>query len=77
MGHIKTRSVIVPKARQVDEGEVGYDMNFDVFPKRLWKSGNLPVEPPEEDKQNWLLKEVLNPSKQVKITKFFNRFWNI
>ena len=74
MGYIKTRSAIVPKVRQVDEGEVEYDMNFDVIPKRLRKSGNLPVEPPEEDIQNGLLKEVLNPSKQVKITKFFNRF---
>ena len=37
-GNLKTRTTIVTKAIQVAEGEAEYDINFNVIPKRLWKS---------------------------------------
>ena len=71
MEYLKTRTTIVPKARQVAEGEVEYDMNFDVIPKWLWKSENCPVQPPRKRHTEFIPKRSSEPFQTYKDYKVF------
>ena len=73
-GYLKTRSTIVPKARQVAEGELEYGMNFDVIPKRLWKSGNCQVQPHRGRHTELIIKGSFEP---FQTNKDYKRFQSI
>ena len=74
MRYLKTRSTIVPKGRQVAEGELEYDMNFDVIPKRLWKSRKCPVQPHRGRDTELIIKGSSEPFQTSKDYKRFHSF---
>ena len=61
---------IVPKVSQVAEGKV-YDINFDVIPKRLWKSENCPVQPHRGRQTELIPKRRFEPFQTSKDYKLF------